>query len=55
MDYGPLVYKVDNPVKELSIEFSCVIHTRLLLNPTPRVLSYNNPMDIKSIDCKIHV
>ena len=24
MDYGPLIYKVDNPVKELSIEFSCV-------------------------------
>ena len=34
MDYGPLVYKVDNPVKELSIEFSCITQYK--------VISYSN-------------
>ena len=39
-DHRPLVYKVDNPVKELSIMLP---NTRLSPNPTLRVLSYNSP------------
>jgi len=41
MDQVPLVYKVDNPVQSSLLSSLILPNTRLPLNPTLRVLSYN--------------
>ena len=41
MDQAPLVYKIDNPVKNSLLSSLMLPNTRLPYNPTLRVLSYN--------------
>ena len=41
MDQVPLVYKVDNSVQSSLSSSLVLLNTRLPLNPTLRVLSYN--------------